>query len=60
MFSLCVIVAPPHIAVRICQQFVLTHSTKVGVVLCVFVTYLVWDVSNLNFTILIGYDPSIS
>lgn len=60
MFSLCVIVVPPHIAVRICQRFVLTHYTEVGVVLCVFVSYLVWDVSNLNFTILIGYDPSIS
>lgn len=38
MFSLCIIVAPPHIAVRICQQFVLTHSAEVGVVLCVFVS----------------------
>lgn len=36
MFSLCIIVEPPHIAVRICQQFILTHCIKVGVVLCVF------------------------
>lgn len=39
MFS--VIVAPPHIAVCVCQQFVLTHNAREGVAWCVFVSYAV-------------------